>query len=47
MIKVEGTEEVFGFFTCVNYQAHQAKQCMQQIRDFVLSKAGEDRDKVE
>lgn len=46
MIKVEGTEEVFGFFTCINFQDHANKQCMKQIKEFIVSKAADDSEKV-
>jgi len=46
MIKVEGNPELFGFFTTVNMHEHRNKQCIQQIKEFVLSKAGNDTERV-
>ena len=46
MVKVEGNTELFGFFTCVNMYQNANKQCIQQIKEFVLSKAEGDKDKV-
>ena len=46
MIKVEGNAELFGFFTCVNMHENANKQSIQQIKEFVLSKAGADKEKV-
>eukprot|EP01128_Nolandella_sp_AFSM9_P012323 TRINITY_DN9164_c0_g1_i1.p1 TRINITY_DN9164_c0_g1~~TRINITY_DN9164_c0_g1_i1.p1 ORF type:complete len:327 (-),score=95.94 TRINITY_DN9164_c0_g1_i1:51-986(-) len=38
-IKEEGEVEMFGFISCVPFRAHVEKECMQQIRKFVLTKA--------
>eukprot|EP00026_Physarum_polycephalum_P014004 Phypoly_transcript_14470.p1 GENE.Phypoly_transcript_14470~~Phypoly_transcript_14470.p1 ORF type:complete len:320 (+),score=77.82 Phypoly_transcript_14470:80-961(+) len=46
MVKVEGNSELFGFFTCVNVHENANKQCIQQIKEFVLSKAGDDKERV-
>jgi len=46
MIRIEGNDEIFGFITCLNMHKHSKLQCMKQIKDFVMSKAGENSEKL-
>jgi len=46
MIRIDGNDEIFGFLTCLNIHKHAQLRCIQQIKEFVLSKAGQQRDKL-